>query len=575
MPSNSAGSDGVMPGCAGSPPPEYAVSQAEHTVPLSEDTPLPGCAGSPPPEYAVSQAERTVPLSEDAPPPGRGEAVVNMMHIHKRFKNVNALSDVSFGLHAGEVRALVGENGAGKSTLMNILYGMYSPTSGSIECFGESVPNRWTSIQAIARGIGMIHQHFSSVPAYTALENVVLPLLRWRDIRPDWVAHRRRIEALQTEYAFNLDLDQRVEDMSVGGKQQLEILKALYQGARILILDEPTGVLTPQQAANLFRFIAELKRKRYSVVMVTHKLEEAMEVCDTITVLRNGNHIDTVEKKNATPHALARMMIERDYIVTISRNPLPKVRKPVLAVNGLTVKGADGKPALDQVSFEVNSGEILGIAGVAGNGQEALATAIVGLRDVDQGSIVLEGRDITKSGVRKRKEQGIGYIPEDRHRSGLVLQMTVAENLILDRLGAAPFSKYGFISLKRVTENSDGCIGRYRIKTPGSQESVVNLSGGNQQKVVLARAITANPKIMVTCQPSWGLDFGATEFVREELVAHAASGTGVLLISSDLSELIELSHRILVLFGGKIVGSMDHADINLEKIGMMMAGVLK
>lgn len=503
-----------------------------------------------------------------------GEPVVQMEHICKNFKTVQALNDVQFQLAAGEIRGLVGENGAGKSTLMNILYGMFSASSGSIKCFGRQLPAQWTSIQAIQNGIGMIHQHFSTVPVYTVLENVVLPTLKWSEITPNWKSCEQKVTALAKEYDFPLDMHSKVETLSVGEKQQLEILKALYQGARILILDEPTGVLTAQQAQNLLNFLIELKNRGFSVVFVTHKLEETMQVCDTITVLRNGRYIDTVLKSETSPQALAKMMVARDYIGTVENNEPPKEQTPILEVQGLCMCGRHGGTDLEHISFTVHKGEIVGLAGVSGNGQQDLVEALIGLSRMDSGSVKLEGREIGDWSIRKRRENGLGYIPEDRHHSGLVLELTVAENLILDKMGRAPFAKGGMVRPKEISQFASQCIRDYKVKTPGGREAVGNLSGGNQQKVVLARTITSNPKMIITCQPTWGLDFGATEFVRNKLVESARAGAGILLISSDLDELFELSHRLLVIYEGRITGVMDRKDVDLEQLGLMMTGVL-
>ncbi len=525
-------------------------------------------------EYRFLCRGVTVVIENKTHPSERfGAPVVRMENICKNFKSVCALANVPFQLAAGEIRGLVGENGAGKSTLMNILYGMYSASSGSIECFGKKLPSRWTSIQAINNGIGMIHQHFSTVPVYTVLENVVLPTLKWTDFKPNWKAYEETISALAQEYDFHLDMHKRVESLSVGEKQQLEILKALYQGARILILDEPTGVLTPQQADNLLRFLVELKNRGLSVVIVTHKLEEAMQVCDTITVLRAGRYIDTVLKDETTPHDIARMMIERDYIAGVENNTPPESLSPVLDVQNLCVRNEHGGLALNKVSFTVNKGEIVGVVGVSGNGQAELVECIVGLEKLDSGSIIMNGEDIGGWGIRKRREAGLGYIPEDRHRTGLVLELSVAENLILDRLSHRPFAQNSFVQPKSVHKFASECIRDYRVKTPGGKEMVGNLSGGNQQKVVLARTITAQPQVIISSQPTWGLDFGATEFVRGKLVESARAGAGVLLISSDLDELLELSHRLLVIYEGRIAGVINRADVDIDQLGLMMTGV--
>ncbi len=501
-----------------------------------------------------------------------GPAVVEMAHIHKSFKEVHALVDVPFTLRAGEVRALVGENGAGKSTLMNILFGMYSFDSGLMKIFGKPVEGKWTSINAIHSGIGMIHQHFSSVACFTVLENVMLPALTWKDLKRDWATESVKIKQIIAEYNFELNINDCVETLSVGQKQQLEILKALYLGAKILILDEPTGVLTPQQAENLLNFLLVLKAKGLSVVMVTHKLEEALQVCDSISVLRAGRHVGTVLKEDTNLQDLARMMIERDYIVTTEGHQPVQGRKPVLEVKDLSVKNEGGTYALDHATFTLYEGEILGVAGVSGNGQTELAEALVGLTQPSEGTVSLEGRCIDRQSIKERRLNGLGYIPEDRHRTGLVLPMSIAENIILDRLTEPPFAKGLMARHQVISEFANQAIREYRIKTPHEKVPAGNLSGGNQQKVVLARTISARPKVIIACQPTWGLDFGATDYVRERLLQAAENEAGVLLISSDLDELLELSNRILVICHGRIMGCLDRDKIDIEQLGMMMVG---
>ncbi len=498
--------------------------------------------------------------------------VVNMQAITKTFGPVRALDKVPFVLDAGEIRGLVGENGAGKTTLMNILYGMYHPDDGKIHVWGEDVSLNWSPKMAIAKGIGMIHQHFSLISNHTVLENIVMPTLTWRDIAPQWKRFESQVEALCKEYGFKVRLNERAETLSVGERQQVEILKALYQGARVLIMDEPTGVLTPQQAESLLELLVQARERGHCVVLVTHKLNEAMAICDRITVLRGGKHIATVEKKSTTPQKIAKMMVDREWISPVSRNEPPAQTHFVLELDGLTIEGEHGEPAIEKVSLAIGPGEILGIAGVAGNGQMELAEGIVGLKKPINGRICIEGINVTHASIRDRRREGLGYIPEDRHTHGILMEMTVGENLILDAVGNPPYSQWGITRPSAIDKWAKEAVQSYGIKTPGVDVPAAHLSGGNQQKVVLARALSNQPKVLVACQPTRGLDFSATEYIRKKIVECAQAGVAICLISSDLDELLELSHRIAVMFQGKIMGEFSREALNLDQLGLLMAG---
>lgn len=497
---------------------------------------------------------------------------IRMENISKRFGSVNALDNVSFDLMPGEIRALVGENGAGKSTLMNILYGMYNQDSGSIFIGDEKTPVKWSPSMAIEKGIGMIHQHFSLIYSHTVLENIVMPTLKWKDLNPKWSMFEDKINELQAEYFFNLKLKEKVENLSIGERQQVEILKALYQGARVLILDEPTGVLTPQQADALLEFLINLKSKGYSVVLVTHKLNEAMQISDKITVLRGGKHINTVETSNTSISEIARMMVDRDIKMHTNRTLSCDDDCTVLELINMTVEDENKKAVVDNISFTVGSGEIVGIAGVAGNGQVEMAEAISGVMSMKSGEILLEGRSMTNWNIEKRRYAGIGYIPEDRYEKGMVCELSVAENLVLDCLRKKPFSVKGTVQHKSIKDNAEKAIKDFNIKTSSISAPIGNLSGGNQQKVVLARTLMEEPKIIIACQPTRGLDFSATAYLREKLVESAHNKVGVLLISSDLDELLELSDRIIVMYRGKITGILKREEVDLNTLGLMMTG---
>jgi simple sugar transport system ATP-binding protein len=500
------------------------------------------------------------------------EAVVVTHGIRKSFGPTQALSDVSLELWPGEVRALVGENGAGKTTLMNILYGMFPPDAGTIDVWGRRVGDGWCPRAAIRAGIGMVHQHFSLVPAHTVLENVVMPMLGWSDVFPEWKRHADRIEDLCSQYGFLLKPHWKVGQLSVGQQQQVEILKALYQGVRFLILDEPTAVLTPQESEQLFAFLAVLRGQGKTVVLITHKLYEAWAVSDRITVLQGGHHVATVERDQATPSQIAAMMIKHEPQQVPTRVLTGRDScNPLLAVTNLVISEASDQPLVDGVSLEIAEGEILGIAGVAGNGQTELAEALVGLRKATSGSMKIYEQEIASLGLgTRRRELGLGFIPEDKQIHGLVLQMAVAENLILDMLDSQPFSWRGILRRRAVNAAAKKLIEDYRIRTPGSDCPARRLSGGNQQKIILARTLSAQPKVIVACQPTRGLDFSSTEYVHHKLVEAAAKGVAVLLISSDLDELIGLSHRIAVMYRGRIVGTLARQAFDLRTIGQMM-----
>lgn len=500
------------------------------------------------------------------------ENIIEMSDICKSFKEVNALDSVSFCIQKGEIRAVIGENGAGKSTLMNVLYGMIDCDDGLIKIKGEPIQKAWTPSKAISHGIGMIHQHFSSIPSYTVLENVMLPALRWGMIHNKWREEAHKIERIVEEYQFSVSLADRFGDIPIGQKQQVEIIKVLYQGIDILILDEPTSVLTPQQADALLALLGRLRDDGISIVIVTHKLEEAMQICDSITVLRRGCHVATVQKNETTIHELARLMIDRDYQMETEAPVSLENRQPIMEIDDLSIDGGEISVGLAGVSLTLNEGEILGVAGVAGNGQNELAETIVGLRQVEEGSIHLEGEDIVKLSIGDRLAKGIGYIPEDRHNMGLVLPLNIADNLVLSRIDAAKFSKKGFLNNKNIRSFACETIQEFNIKTPDEKALAEQLSGGNQQKVVLGRVLKSDPKMIVANQPTWGLDFGATEYIRARLKEIAEEGAGILLISNDLDEILELSNRIIVMYKGRIVGEMTREDVDLDALGMMMIG---
>lgn len=502
----------------------------------------------------------------------QGRPIIEMRGISKSFKDVKALTDVDFCIQKGEIRAIIGENGAGKSTLMKILYGMYGCDQGEIRVKGEPIPNHWTPAEAIRMGIGMIHQHLSSVPVYNILENVMLPTLKWNMFNDRWRDAADKIEQIIREYHFEVSLEDRFSDISIGQKQQVEIIKVLYQGVDILILDEPTSVLTPKQAEVLLDLLLRLRDDGISIVVVTHKLEEAMHICDSITVIRRGHHIATVKRDETDIQQLARLMIDRDYYS--EKEPPVSLEQctPMMGISNLNMKGDDASIGLVDISFNVNRGEILGVAGVAGNGQNELAEVLIGLRQGDGGSIVLDGEEISQLSIAGRIKAGIGYIPEDRHNVGLILPMNIAENLVLHRIDSEEFSKSQIMRRNNIKSFSEEVIRDFDVKTRDERTLTEQLSGGNQQKVILGRVLKSDPKVVVACQPTWGLDFGATEYIRDELRKVADHGAGVLLISNDLDEILELANRIIVMYRGRIVGSMAREDVDMDVLGLMMIG---
>lgn len=502
-------------------------------------------------------------------------SIVTMEHISKSFGKVKALDDVSLYLRPGEIRALVGENGAGKTTLMNILYGMYHCDEGLIRVGNEGVDPKWSPHLAISKGISMIHQHFTLIYNDTVLENIVMPTLRWSDFRPEWKKCREKIEELLKKYSFDVKLDRKVMDLSIGERQQVEILKALYQDAKIMILDEPTGVLTPKQAEGLFMFLTELKNQNFSVVLVTHKLMEVMENSDSVTILRGGRHINTVETSQVSVQDIAKMMVDREIMPTMKSERDLNAAKNIISLKDVTIAGEYGKNLLTNVTFDIKQGEIVGIAGAAGNGQTEVAETIVGLHPVESGEMLFDGRAISKWNIGKRCAAGIGYIPEDRHQHAMISDMAIADNLVLNCMDKPAFSKKGVLNHKAIKVNADNALRDFMIKAESPLTPMRNLSGGNQQKVVLARILMDKSKLIIACNPTRGLDFSATEYLRNKLVESAQKDIGVLLFSNDLDELFELSDRILVIFRGEIMGEVGkdkNNDIDMEALGMMIAG---
>ena len=493
-----------------------------------------------------------------------------MRGITKRFPGVVADDRVDFDLRRGEVHALLGENGAGKSTLMNILYGLYKPDEGEILLNGKPV-TFGSAKDAIESGIGMVHQHFMLIPVMTVAENIVLAVEPTRaGVFLDFDAARERVRRLSEAFKFAINPDARVETISVGQEQRVEILKALYRRADILILDEPTAVLTPQEAQELFEILRTLVREGMSVIFISHKLNEVLEIADRITVLRRGKKIDTIPRQGATEEGLARMMVGREVLLRIEKEPAG-AGDVLLEVTDLSIEDERGLPVVQDVSFNVKAGEIVGIAGVEGNGQSELIEAITGLRSYKTGTVAVGRKVISHPTARRMLDAGVGHIPEDRQRRGLILEFTIGENIALHDYGRRPYSRLGWLFPRQLTRRARELIREFDVRGGGPNTRASTLSGGNQQKLVAAREVARDPKVLVAAQPTRGLDVGAIEYLHRRLVDERDEGRAILLTSLELDEVLSLSDRILVMYEGRIVA--EHAGgATEEEIGFEMLG---
>ena len=490
--------------------------------------------------------------------------------ITKRFPGVLANDHIDFDLRRGEVHALLGETGAGKSTLMNVLYGLYHPDEGEILVSGETV-SMSSPREAINQGIGMVHQHFMLIPVMTVAENIVLAVEPRRDgILLDYGAARRQVSELAETFGFAIEPDARIQDITVGQQQRVEILKALFRRAEVLILDEPTAVLTPQETGELFAILRTLTREGLSIVFITHKLNEVLEIADRITVLRRGKLIETLPAAGATEESLARLMVGREVLFRVEKTPAEH-GETLLAVEGLHVRDDRGIAKVRNVSFQVHGGEIVAIAGVDGNGQSELIDAITGLRKLEAGRVEISGIDVTKDSAKEHFDKGVGHIPEDRQHRGLLLDFSIAENIALHDFRKAPTSRFGWLYPKQLIERARRLIKEFDVRGGGPQTHASALSGGNQQKVILAREIDRDPTVLIAAQPTRGLDVGAIEFVHRRLIEERDEGRGVLLVSLELEEVLSLADRILVIYEGEIVGEFPPTATE-EELGLAMTG---
>ena len=500
---------------------------------------------------------------------------IEMLHITKRFPGIVANDDITLQLRKGEIHALLGENGAGKSTLMSVLFGLYQAEEGEIRKDGKVVsiknPNDANSL-----GIGMVHQHFKLVECFTVLDNIIMGVEPTKHGFLQKGEARKKVLALSEKYGLQVDPDARIEDITVGMQQRTEILKMLYRDNEILIFDEPTAVLTPQEIDELMEIMRGFKKEGKSILFITHKLNEIMAVADRCTVLRKGKYMGTVDIKDTTKEELSRMMVGRDVQLQVDKKPAHP-GDVVLDVEGVTIHNDQRKKdSVKDVTFQVHAGEIVCLAGIEGNGQTELVYGLTGLEKLSGGKITLDGKDITHASIRQRSKDGMSHIPEDRHKHGLVLDYSLENNMVLQRYWQPEFQKGGFIQSDKVREYSDKLIAQYDVRSgQGSSTIVRSMSGGNQQKAIIAREIDKDPKLLVAVQPTRGLDVGAIEYIHRQIVAERDKGKAVLLVSLELDEVMNLSDRILVMYEGEIVGEFDPKTTTVQELGLYMAGARK
>lgn len=504
------------------------------------------------------------------------DMILEMKNILKVYPNgVVANDHVSFSIKKGEIHALLGENGAGKSTLMKILYGIEIPEEGEIYLNGEKVNIR-SPQDAIQLGIGMVHQHFMLVPSFTVAENIVLGIEpRKNKIFVDKDKAAKLAEEIASKYNFNIDVNQKVENLTVGTKQKVEILKALYRGADILILDEPTAVLTPQETEELFVQLEELKKNGHTIIFISHKLDEIKRICDRLTILRNGKNMGTYDIGDLTTDQISRLMVGRDIVLTFDLKE-PKLKKTALKVRNISVIGSNGKTKVDNVSFDLKEGEILGIAGVEGNGQSELVDVLTGLNKNYGGDYFIYDVDAKNLSIKEMRNLGLSYIPEDRMTVGVAKDMDILTNLFANQYDKQEYSNRFFLNRKNMEKRAEQLINDFSIKASSYKQEVGMLSGGNIQKVVVARELSNEPKIIIANQPTRGIDVGAQEFIREKIVEFRDKGAAIILISADLNEVLELSDRLAVMYKGRFTGMFTNVkEVTEEELGRYMLGLKK
>lgn len=497
--------------------------------------------------------------------------IIQMLHITKDFPGIRANDDVTLELKKGEIHALLGENGAGKSTLMSILFGLYQADGGEIHKDGQKVEIRNPN-DANAQGIGMVHQHFKLVHNFTVLENIVLGVETTQNGLLKMDQARKKVMDLSERYGLRIDPDAYISDITVGMQQRVEILKMLYRDNDILIFDEPTAVLTPQEIEELMNIMQGLAKEGKSILFITHKLNEIKQVADRCTVLRKGAYVGTVQVQDTSVEEMAEMMVGRKISFIIDKQEA-RPGDTALKVQGLTVDGRHGKKAVNNVSFDVRQGEIVCIAGIDGNGQSELVYALTGLMPISAGTISLMGQDITSTTIRQRNDKGLAHIPEDRHQYGLVLDYDLQQNLALKNYYSDQMQSHGFIRFGQVRDQAEALIERFDVRSGRGPETVVrSMSGGNQQKAIIAREINEDPQVLIAVQPTRGLDVGATMYIHEQLVKERDNGKGILLISLELDEVFQLADRILVIYEGAIVAELNGKEATAQELGLYMAG---
>lgn len=506
-------------------------------------------------------------------------SIIQTIELTKKFGTFTANDRINLDIQEREIHCIVGENGAGKSTLMNMLYGLLKPTSGKILIRGKEALIK-SPVDAIANQIGMVHQHFKLVPSLTVYENILLqeeinitkggikfPIINKKE-------EIRRVKALIDKNHFELNPEDKIEDISVGGRQRVEILKMMYRNADILILDEPTAVLTPQEADELMITLKNLKQQGKTIIVITHKLREVMELADSITVIKHGQVVGNVRKEKTSERDLAQMMVGRNVVLTVdSARKKPIENEVVYQLEGLSSVNAAGKEVVSDISFKVHKGEILGVAGVEGNGQTELVKLMTGLMESTKGAVIFNGKEITNCWPDRLRSVGIGIIPEDRYAQGLCRDMCIGDNCIAGYHKSKDVLKYGIYNQRKVNEKRDKYIKDYDIRIGDISEPIKCLSGGNAQKVIIARELSAEPKLLIACQPTRGVDIGSIEFIHRKILMFRDEGNTVILISSELSEVISLSDRIIVMCKGKITGEISSQEVSMESVGLLMAGI--